>query len=123
MTGINTLSSKLPDAPAILMVTSLPITCATTIVMASDWVGLTLPGMMEEPGSFSGILSSPIPHLGPEANQRTSLAILLRLAAKVFRAPEAKTSASLAANASNLLGAVTKGTPVNAAKVCATCSA
>lgn len=29
-------------------------TCAQTIVMASHCVGLTLPGMMEEPGSFSG---------------------------------------------------------------------
>jgi hypothetical protein len=33
------------------MAASLPTTCAQTIVMASHWVGLTLPGMMEEPGS------------------------------------------------------------------------
>ena len=30
------------------------ITCAQTIVMASAWVGFTFPGMIEEPGSFSG---------------------------------------------------------------------
>ena len=34
--------------------TSLPMTCTATMVTASHWVGLTLPGMMEEPGSFSG---------------------------------------------------------------------
>ncbi len=33
---------------------SLPITCTHTIVIASDCVGLTLPGMMLLPGSFSG---------------------------------------------------------------------
>lgn len=37
------------------MATSLPITWAATMVMASHWVGLTFPGMMEEPGSLSGI--------------------------------------------------------------------
>ena len=34
---------------------SLPMTCTATMVSASHWVGFTLPGMMEEPGSFSGI--------------------------------------------------------------------
>ena len=71
--------------------------------------------MMLEPGSFSGILSSPKPHRGPLANQRTSLAILFKLTAKVFKAPEAKTAASRPASASNLFGAVTKGNPVKVA--------
>jgi hypothetical protein len=47
-----------------------------TIVIASDWVGLILPGMMDEPGSFSGIFNSPIPALGPIEYMRTSLASL-----------------------------------------------
>ncbi len=34
--------------------TWLPMTWAQTMVRASHWVGLTLPGMMELPGSFSG---------------------------------------------------------------------
>lgn len=38
-------------------------TCAATMVSASHCVGLTLPGMMELPGSFSGSSSSPSPHL------------------------------------------------------------
>ena len=44
--------------------------------MASDCVGFTLPGMMELPGSFSGMVISPMPQRGPEASHRTSLAIL-----------------------------------------------
>src|SRR5436190_20673086 len=106
---MKTFSSKLPDMPATLMATSLPMTWAQAMVMASDWVGFTLPGMIELPGSFSGIAISPIPQRGPEASHRTSLAILFREAATVFRAPWAWTTASLEARASNLLGAVTNG--------------
>ena len=78
---------------------------------------------MDEPGSFSGMLSSPRPQRGPEASQRTSLAILFRLAASVFSAPEANTSASRAAKASNLLGAVIKFSLVNSARTLATLTA
>jgi hypothetical protein len=35
------------------------------MVVASDCVGLTLPGMIEEPGSFSGMVISPRPERGP----------------------------------------------------------
>ena len=37
------------------------------MVMASHCVGFTLPGMMDEPGSFSGMWSSPKPQRGPDA--------------------------------------------------------
>ena len=67
-----------------LIATSLPNTCAASIVTASLCVGLTLPGMIDEPGSFSGMLISPMPLRGPLASQRTSLAILFMLAAQVF---------------------------------------
>ena len=50
-----------------LMATSLPITWAATMVMASHWVGFTLPGMMLEPGSLSGMWISPMPARGPRA--------------------------------------------------------
>ncbi len=92
--------------------TSLPITCAAIIVSASHCVGLTLPGMIELPGSFSGILISPRPDRGPLASQRTSLAIFISAPASPRSAPCRCTSASLAARASNLLGAVTNGRPV-----------
>ena len=37
-----------------LIVTSLPSICAIAIVTASDCVGLTLPGIIEEPGWSAG---------------------------------------------------------------------
>ena len=43
------------------MATSLPMTCTATIVTASHCVGLTLPGMMDEPGSLAGMAISPSP--------------------------------------------------------------
>jgi len=43
ITGFATLSSRLPRDPAMVMAVSLPITWMQTIIMASDWVGLTLP--------------------------------------------------------------------------------
>ena len=85
------------------------------MVSASTWVGLTLPGMIDEPGSFSGSAISAMPERGPEPISRMSLAILNRLAASVFSAPDSSTSASFAASASNLFGAVTKGRPVSRA--------
>ena len=121
--GRNTFSSKLPEAPPKLMATSLPNTWQHSMVSASLCVGLTLPGMIDEPGSFSGMLISPMPLRGPLASQRTSLAIFIRLAASVLSAPCACTSASAAAIASNLLGAVTNGRPVSRASSAATFSA
>ena len=67
------------------------------MVSASHCVGFTLPGMIELPGSFSGIVISPKPERGPLASQRTSLAILVSAAASVFSAPCRLTSASAAA--------------------------
>ncbi len=115
MSGLKTFSSKLPEAPPIPTATSLPITWAHTMVSASHWVGFTLPGMIELPGSFSGMRSSPIPLRGPEASQRTSLAILVSAPARVRSVPWALTRASCAARASNLLGAETKARPLRSA--------
>lgn len=69
------------------------------------------PGMMEDPGSFSGSISSPSPQRGPEASSLMSLAIFIREQAMVLRAPETSTIASWLASASNLLGAVSNGIP------------
>ena len=94
-----------------LIATSLPKTWQAAMVSASAWVGFTLPGMMELPGSFSGIEISPMPLRGPLASRRMSLAILVSEAASPFRAPCACTIASCEASASNLLGAVTNSQP------------
>jgi hypothetical protein len=59
------------------------------------------PGMMDDPGSFSGSSSSPSPHRGPEARYRMSFAIFIRDTATTLSAPEASTMASWAARASN----------------------
>src|ERR1700747_2939338 len=83
------------------------------MVMASHWVGLTLPGMILEPGSFSGRVSSPKPQRGPEASQRMSLAIFMSEAARVLRAPLAKTISSCAERLANLLGCERKGKPLS----------
>ena len=64
------------------------------MVNASHCVGFTLPGMIEEPGSFSGIKISPIPERGPDANRRMSFAILNKLIANCLIAPCVSTIAS-----------------------------
>src|SRR5215211_2608028 len=105
MTGIMTLSSKVEPRPeaAKAMVASLPITWAATWRTISDMTGLTLPGMMEEPGWVEGMEISPMPQRGPEARKRMSLAILVREMAMVLSWPEASTTPSLAAWASKWL--------------------
>ena len=74
--GRNALSSKLPSAPPIWTATSDDMIWMHTIIMASAWVGLTLPGMIEEPGSFEGKIISMRPVRGPDPSQRMSFAIL-----------------------------------------------
>ncbi len=115
MTGLKTLSSKLPCEPAKPTAAVAPCTCTHTMVMASHCVGFTLPGMIDDPGSFSGITSSPSPQRGPQASQRISLAIFISEAARVSSAPCANTSSSCAESAANLLGCERKGSPVNSA--------
>ena len=119
-TGMNTFNSKLPCEAAMPTATSLAITCTATIVIASHWVGLTFPGMMELPGSFSGIRISPRPQRGPLASQRTSLAIFIMFAARPFKAPWANTSSSLLVREWNLLAAVLKSLPVSSETAFAT---
>ena len=103
------MSSKWPWLPANMIAALLPKIWTHTWVSASHWVGLTLPGMIDEPGSFSGSDSSPSPERGPEPSKRMSLAILNSAAATVLSAPWQNTIASCAASASNLLGAVVNG--------------
>src|SRR5437868_1959574 len=97
-----TLSSKLDPRPEPdkVIVASLPMTWAATMSIISDITGLTLPGMIEEPGWVAGMEISPMPQRGPLASQRMSLAILLRETAIVLRNPEHSTTPSLAAWAS-----------------------
>jgi len=87
MTGLKTFSSKFPCEAAMPMAASFPMTCTATMVTASHWVGLTLPGMMEDPGSFSGREARRDHSAGPEASHRRSFAIFISEVASDFRAP------------------------------------
>src|ERR1700685_4811574 len=93
------------------------------MVNASHWVGLIFPGIIEEPGSFSGILSSANPARGPHAYQRTSFAIFIRTPASVRNPALTFTIASCAESAANLFGAETNGLPVSYAILRAATSA
>ena len=66
-----------------VIVASLPITCAATMVTASGITGLTLPGMMLLPGCSAGSAISPSPASGPLFIQRRSLAIFISATASV----------------------------------------
>src|SRR4249919_221887 len=101
ITGLKTLSSKLPCDAANPMAASLPMTWTATIVSDSLCVGLTFPGMIEDRGSFSGIVSSPRPQRGPDASQRISLAIFMQDDARLLRAPLAKTNSLCAESGAN----------------------
>src|SRR5215468_4652292 len=112
MTGRIAFSSKLPWLPANATAVSSPITWIAIITIASHWVGFTLPGMIDEPGSFCGSCNSERPQRGPDASQRMSFAIFISATAAPRDAADARTMASSEPWAMNLLGAVTKGLPV-----------
>src|SRR5215469_13154186 len=76
---------------------------------ASHCVGLTLPGMIDEPGSFDGIVNSAKPARGPHDIRRMSFAILYRDTARLRSVPESATKSSCAPCTANLLGALTNG--------------
>ena len=78
ISGLKTFSSKLPDAPPMLMATSLPITCAHDHRqrLALRRVDLARHDRAS-PARSRGCVSSPRPQRGPAASQRTSLAIFI----------------------------------------------
>ena len=123
ITGRIVFSCRLPWAAAKAMVASLPSTCAHTISSASHWVGFTLPGMIDEPGSLAGRISSPSPARGPEPSQRMSLAIFASGTASPRSPADAAAAASAPPSAANLFGAVTNGYPVDSAIRAATSAA
>src|SRR6185295_6497867 len=65
MTGSKTLSCNCPASAPIETVRSLPITRKQTMFTTSGITGLTLPGMIDEPGCFGGRLISRRPVRGP----------------------------------------------------------
>src|SRR5690625_4795537 len=117
MTGIPTLSSKAPLVVDNEMVVSLPITCAHTIDTASTMTGLTLPGIIDDPGWRSGMLSSPRPVFGPDPIQRRSLLIFNNEYAMLRSWLEASTNPSRLAWASKWLRASVIAKPDSSDKI------
>jgi hypothetical protein len=101
MSGMRTLSSKLPCEPAIVIAMSLPTTWQPTCSATSGMTGLTLPGMIDEPFCSSGRKSSPRPARGPEPIHARSLAIFVSETATTLSIPDSSTSASRLPWASN----------------------
>ena len=91
--GIITFSSSSPDWPPTVIATSLPMTWAATWQTDSGMTGLTLPGMIDEPGCSAGSVISRQAAARPDDSRRRSLAIFIRSAASVLRAPLAATTA------------------------------
>ena len=88
ITGSNTLSWSCPPSAAIVTVRSLPITRKQTMLTTSGITGLTLPGMIEEPGCFAGRLISRRPQRGPDDSSRRSLQTFDSLIARLFMQDE-----------------------------------
>ncbi len=87
MMGIITFSSSCPACPASMTVRSLPCTWNMAMFIISASTGLTLPGMIDEPGCTGGRRISSRPVVGPEASRRKSLAMRVRSPASVRSAP------------------------------------
>ena len=110
MIGSNALSWSWPASAAIVTVTSPPITSKQTWFTTSGMTGLTLPGMIDEPGCIAGRLISPNPARGPDERRRRSLQILDSLVAVRFMTPESCTKAPVSLVASTRSNAVITGT-------------
>ena len=67
-----------------MIVRSLPITRKQTMFTTSGMTGLTLPGMIEEPGCLGGRLISRRPQRGPDDSSRRSLQTFESLIARLF---------------------------------------
>jgi hypothetical protein len=85
MSGLNTFSSKLPDAPPMPTATSFPQHLRAHHRHRFRLRRVHLAGHDRTAGSFSGIVISPRPERGPDASQRTSLAIFISATASVLQ--------------------------------------
>jgi len=114
MMGIITLSSSCPAWVAMAMVWSLPITWKQTMLSISAITGFTFPGMMDEPGCTAGRTISARPVVGPELSRRRSLAMRVRVSARVRSAPDRWAKSAALCIDSNRLPEERKSIPVSA---------
>lgn len=99
MIDSHTLRSSSPSA-ARVTVASLPITRKETCIIISGITGLTLPGMIDEPGCTAGRVTSASPARGPDDIRRRSAANFDRVRAIAFNAAEILTQSSAFCSAS-----------------------
>ena len=102
---------------------SLPNTRAATWFTDSHSTGLTLPGMIDEPGCSSGRRSSASPADGPLASRRMSLAILVSATASPRSPADASASAPWPPWWTIGLAAGRSGRPVSLASAAITAAA
>src|ERR1043166_7170050 len=112
ITGSKTLRCNCPASAASVTVMSLPITSKQIWFTTSGMTGLTLPGMIDDPGCIGGKLISPNPARGPELNKRRSLQIFDSLTEHRLSTPESWTNAPVSAVASTKSGPVISDSPV-----------
>src|SRR5262245_9662994 len=85
------------------------MTRKATQLTTSGTTGLTLPGMIDEPGWIAGRLISARPARGPEVSRMRSLAILESLTAVLFKAEEYTTKPCCSHVAAIMSSAITIG--------------
>merc|ERR1719346_561603 len=83
-----TLSSSCPASEPKDKARSLPIASKQHMFITSGITGLTLPGMIDDPGAIGGKLISDSPHLGPEASNLRSLHTFDTFTATFLMIPE-----------------------------------
>ena len=102
MTGVMTFSSSCPAWAASAIAWSAPMTWNETMESISAMTGLTLPGMMEEPGWRAGSVISARPVFGPEARSLKSPDIFTRSTQRSFMAPERAAKSDMKERAANV---------------------
>ncbi|MBV6465854.1 MAG: hypothetical protein PGMFKBFP_01140 [Anaerolineales bacterium] len=113
ITGIITFNSNCPAWAASATVVSHPATWNIAMSSISAITGLTLPGMMLEPGCTAGSWISSSPVAGPEASRRKSLAMRINVSARVLMADENAAASDMDCIDSNRLSDVYSLSPVN----------
>src|SRR5580704_13948311 len=123
MIGSAMFSSSSLASQAMEIAMSAPMIWKQTWLTTSGITGLTLPGIIEEPGCIGGRWSSYSPHRGPDESQRRSLQILDSCTAAVFITPLSNANSPESCVASTRSPASVTGRPLISARRCVQSSA
>ncbi len=123
ISGIAVLSWKAEVVAPIVTAASNPTTWQQAWMTASGITGLTLPGMMLDPGWTAGNVISARPALGPDPIQRRSLQTFITEIAMTRKTPEISTKASLLDCASMADAGAVSAMPVRSTMAAIVCAA